>query len=255
MKIQHIRNATMIVESGDRKILVDPMMSKKGVYPTFTLLRFRPRKNPVVDLPDNAKESFRGITDCLVTHKHPDHIDKVAEAFLIENNIPVVCSELDEELFKKKGLLVSQTIKYWQKSEYLGGSITGIPARHGYGFIAKPMGNVTGFYIELPNEPSLYLSSDTIYTPEVKKALDELKPDITVVASGTAQLDIGQPLLMRIDDIVKFIRNSPGKAIANHLEAVNHCPTSRQQLKEILSKEGLLNKTWIPDDGDALEFD
>lgn len=254
MKIHQLRNATMVLETADHKILIDPMLSKKSVAPPFTLFRFKPRKNPIVDLPANSDSLLQGITHCLITHKHPDHIDRVAEKFLREQNIPVTCSQLDEKLFRKKGLNVVQTLDYWQPQGFLGGEITGIPARHGYGFIAGPMGNVMGFHIALPDNPSVYLSSDTIYTSQVKKALSELKPDIAVVASGTAQLDFGQPLLMRVDDIVHFAKDAPGRVICNHLEAVNHCPTTRTGLQARFDNEGLTEKTFIPADGETLTF-
>jgi L-ascorbate metabolism protein UlaG (beta-lactamase superfamily) len=170
---------------------------------------------------------------------------------LESKQIPIICSVKDEKKLRKKRLNVSQTIDYWKTSSFLGGSILGVPAVHGYGFIAKPMGNVMGFYIELPNEKSIYISADTIYTEDVHKVLTKLKPEISVLACGTAQLDVFQPLLMRIDDILKFIQNAPNKVIANHLEAVNHCPTTRIQLKNEVTKKGLSDKVLIPIDGDS----
>ncbi|WP_298115614.1 MBL fold metallo-hydrolase [Flavobacterium sp.] len=255
MKIHHLRNATLIIETGDKVILVDPMLGKKGTAgPTFTLFRFKPQRNPIVDLPNNAMSLVEKTTHCLLTHLHPDHLDKEAENFLRTKKTPIICSVKDEKALLKKGLNVVQTVDYWKKSNFLDGKIQGIPAVHGYGFVAKPMGNVMGFYIELPNEKSIYLSADTIYTDDVHKVLVEYKPQIAVVACGTAQLDIFQPLLMRMDDILKFVKNAPNKVIANHLEAVNHCPTSRVQLKNELSKIGLFEKVFIPVDGKSIEF-
>lgn len=116
------------------------------------------------------------------------------------------------------------------------------------------MGNVMGFVIQLANEKSIYISSDTIFTEHVEKVLTEFKPDISTVACGTARLDFGQPLLMRMDDILKFVKLAPGKVLANHLEALNHCPTTRLQLRTTLSENGLLSKTAIPNDGECLEY-
>jgi L-ascorbate metabolism protein UlaG (beta-lactamase superfamily) len=255
MKVHHIRNATMVIETGDKTILVDPMLGKKGsAGPTFTLFRFKPQRNPIVDLPNNTMSIVNKTTHCVITHLHPDHLDKAGEVFLKEKNIPVICSVKDEIELKKRGLNVSQTVEYWKESDFLGGKIRGIPAVHGYGFVAKPMGNVMGFFIELPNEKTLYLSADTIYTEDVDKALTELKPDIAVVACGTAQLDIFQPLLMRMDDILKFVKNAPNKVLANHLEAVNHCPTKRSALRKEVSNIGLTDKVFIPMDGENITY-
>ncbi len=254
MKIHHLRNATFIIEAGENIVLVDPMLGKVGSIPPFSLIRFKAKKNPIISLPSNCLEILKRVTHCVITHKHPDHIDTKGVNFLIKNNIPITCSKLDEKYFNKKGLNVTQSLDYWVKEYFLGGSVTGIPARHGYGFIASPMGNVMGFYIELPNTPSVYISADTIYTNDVDKVLQELKPDLSVVASGSAQLDIGKPLLMHLDDIVKFAKNAPNKVFANHLEALNHCPTTRKALKERLIDEGLINKVFIPNDGDRMEL-
>lgn len=254
MKIQHFRNATMVIEADDKVILVDPMIGPVGTMPTFTFFRFKARRNPIVPLPENCHAVLERVTHCIITHQHPDHLDQSAEKYLRERNTPVYCNVRDEKDLKKKGLNVVQSIEYWKGAEFLGGTIEGIPARHGYGFVAKPMGNVMGFYIQLPNQPSIYLSSDTIYTDAVDKVLKEYQPDIAVAACGTAQLDIFRPLLMTKEDIFKFVQNAPKKVLANHLEAVNHCPTTRKELKIALDGKGLLEKTFIPEDGESIEI-
>lgn len=255
MRIHHIRNATMVIETGDNTILIDPMLGKRGASaPPFAVVRFKARRNPILSLPANAMDIVNKTTHCLITHLHPDHLDETAIVFLKSENIPITCSIKDEKILRKKGLNIAATVDYWKKSEFQGGTIEGIPARHGYGFVAKPMGNVMGFYIELPDEKTLYLSSDTIYTPDVDKVLKEYQPDIGVVACGSAQLDIFKPLLMTMEDIIRFVKNAPSKVIANHLEAVNHCPTTRKGLKEALTKDGLSEKTLIPEDGEVMEL-
>ncbi len=254
MKVQHFRNATMVIEAEDKVILVDPMIGPMGTMPPFSFLRAKPKKNPIVSLPTNCSSTLERVTDCLITHRHPDHLDKEAEKYLVQKRIPITCSILDEKALRKKGLNVVRTVEYWKKINFLGGKIEGIPARHGYGFVAKPTGNVMGFYIELPDQPSIYLSSDTIYTDDVHMVLKEYKPAISVVATGTAQFDIFRPLLMTLDDVMKFVKNAPGKVIANHMEAVNHCSTTRKNLKDRLNVEGLIEKVYIPEDGDWIEL-
>ncbi|CAM1344833.1 MBL fold metallo-hydrolase [Tenacibaculum amylolyticum] len=256
MRIYHIRNATMIIESSNKVILVDPMLGKKGTAsPPFTLFRYKPKRNPILDLPNNGMEIINKTTHCLITHLHPDHLDKEGEKFLRKKNIPVICSVKDKKELEKRGLNVVQTVNYWKPSSFLGGTIEGIPAEHGYGLVRKIAGNVMGYYMQLPNEQSIYLSSDTVYTQDVDKVLTAYKPDISVAACGRAQLDFLKPLLMTMEDITRFIKNAPGKVIANHMEAVNHCPITRTQLQEELAKQGLSQKTLIPKDGGMMEFE
>ena len=255
MTIHHIRNASMIIETNDHVLLIDPMIGDVGTAaPPFSFIRFKPKKNPIVPLPKGVMDLIEKTTHCLITHQHADHLDKAALDFLRAKQIPISCSHLDTEDLLKKGLHVVNSIEYNQAHDFLGGSIEGIPARHGYGYVAKPMGNVMGYYIQLPNKPSVYLSSDTIYTEDVQNVLLNKQPDISVVACGSAQLDIFKPLLMTIEDITRFIVDAPYQVICNHLEAVNHCPTTRKGLKEHLISKGLIEKCWIPEDGDQRSY-
>lgn len=254
MKIHHLRNATFIIETGARFILVDPMLGRKGSGMPFTLFRFKARKNPTVELPEIAERLLDRVTHCLITHLHPDHIDQAAAKFLAERKIPVACSHLDRKKLEKQGLNIQLALQYWEPQNFLEGNIIGIPAIHGYGFVRKIAGNVMGFYLELQGDSSTYISSDTIYTDHVDRVLKEYEPDISVVAAGMAQLDFGDKLLMNEQDIVKFVQQSPGQVIANHMEALNHCPNTRASLKRILEDHDLIQKVLIPSDGETLSF-
>jgi L-ascorbate metabolism protein UlaG (beta-lactamase superfamily) len=264
MKIHHLRNATFVIESGANHIVIDPMLSDKGKLPPFAWFRHKPERNPIVSLPDNASQLLDKVTHCLITHsqafgikalQHTDHLDAAGESFLKNKNIPVVCREQDAPYLKKYGINVETTLSYWIPEQLLGGEITAIPAQHGHGWNHNLMANGAGFHLQLSGEPSIYISGDTVYTKEVERALTELKPDIAVVAAGSASLDVGGPILMPLEEIVTFARTAPNKVIANHLEALNHCPTTRSQLKHTLKNNGLLSKTFVPNDGETLTIE
>jgi hypothetical protein len=59
---------------------------------------------------------------------------------------------------------------------------------------------------------------------------------------------------MPLEGILTFARNAPGAVVANHLEALNHCPTRRVQLKQILADQGLGAKLYVPEDGETLKI-
>jgi len=263
MKIHHLRNATFIIETGADHILIDPMLGDKGSLPPFAYVRHKPRRNPTVPLPNNAAGLLGNVTHCLITHsrtfgikalQHTDHLDAAGESFLRTENIPVVCPQKDAAYLKKFGLRVEISLPYGMPQPFLGGQITAIPARHGHGWIHRLMANGAGFLVELPAEPSFYISGDTVYTKAVERVLTHRQPDLAVVAAGHASLDVGGSILMPLEEIVAFIRTAPGKVIANHLEALNHCPVTRSQLQEVLDKAGLLAKTFIPQDGETLSM-
>ncbi len=261
MKVHHLRNATFVIESKDRFILVDPMLGEKGSLPPFSFIRHKVARNPLVPLPDNAPWILDKVSHCLITHshtfglkalQHTDHLDKAGENFLKSKNTPVACRGGDAGYLEKSGLNVAVQLEFWKAQPFLGGKITAVPARHGHGWIHKTMANGAGYVLELPGEPSIYISGDTVYTEDVEKTLRELKPDIAVVASGSARMDVGGPILMPLHEILEFVANSPKWVIANHLEALNHCSTTRSLLRQELQKQNFLKKTFIPEDGDII---
>jgi hypothetical protein len=114
------------------------------------------------------------------------------------------------------------------------------------------MGPGLGYLLELPHEPRLYISGDTVLTPVVKHVLTNLQPDISILAAGSASLDIGRPILMPINEMLEFIRLSPGIVIATHMEAINHCPVTRAQFRDAVVQAGLTSKVCIPADGEIV---
>lgn len=263
MKLHHLRNATFVVETGEHHILVDPMLGGQGSLPPFAYFRHKAVKNPIVDLPENAGGILDRVTHCLVTHSrkwrmealtHTDHFDPPGRRFLRDNRIPVTCLRQDAGYMTRHGLRVEPALDYWRPADFIGGKITAVPARHGHNWTAALMANGAGFFLEPPGAPSLYISGDTVYTDDTEKALTRLKPDIAVVAAGNASLDVGGDILMSLGEIITFVRTAPGKVVANHLEALNHCPVTRRRLTKELNRHGLRSKVAIPDDGETLVF-
>lgn len=62
------------------------------------------------------------------------------------------------------------------------------------------MANGSGLYLQLPDKPTLYISGDTEYPKDVERTLTELNTDIVVMTSGSASLDISDPILMPLEE-------------------------------------------------------
>lgn len=257
MKINFLRSATLIIQSDEHVILVDPMLSRKGAMPTFSFFRHKAARNPLVELPNNAASALREVTVGLITHcqnKHVDHLDSKGEELLRGGNVPTYCRQDDYRYLKKRGL-AAHGLSMQVRQPFLGGHITLIPARHGHGWISALMGPGVGYVIELPNEPSVYISGDTVMTDDVRNALKDHQPDIAIVAAGNASTDVGKPILMSLDEVMEFTSLAPRKVVANHLEALNHCPVTRKQVAQSAIHAGLADRLMIPADGDVIEFE
>ena len=59
---------------------------------------------------------------------------------------------------------------------------------------------------------------------------------------------------MPMEEILEFIEMAPGIVIATHMNAFNHCTTTRSKLREAVSKAGLSEKVIIPEDGELLDL-
>lgn len=263
MKIHQLRNATMVVEVAGHTILIDPMLGGRGTIPPFALVRYRPKWNPLVDLPPGADALLERVDACLVTHsralnirllQHMDHLDPAGEKFLRGKGVPVGCADRDAAYLQRYGLTVEWAFPPQIEIPFFEGTVKAVDAVHGYGWIHRIMANGVGFLIRFPGEPSLYISGDTVLTEDVRRVLVEERPDVAVVAAGRARLDVGQPLLMNEQDLLEFVELAPGKVVANHMEALNHCPVTREQLRVLLHQRGWTEKVLIPEDGECLEL-
>ncbi|WP_231991061.1 MBL fold metallo-hydrolase [Pseudomonas sp. 7SR1] len=156
MKIQQIRNATIILESGPYRVLVDPMLAGKGTLPPLRLFGATQR-NPLVELPASAEKDLERVTHCLITHcqkGHFDHLDRTAKRWLREKRIPVICTPHDAGYLAKRGLNVQPLAEDHERPvSFLDGTLRSVRCTHGRGLVGKLMEHGVGYLIELPVNP------------------------------------------------------------------------------------------------------
>ncbi|MCA1248713.1 MBL fold metallo-hydrolase [Massilia sp. MS-15] len=256
MKITQLRNATAIIELGPYRILVDPMLAPQGSLPALKLGGGRQR-NPTVGLPAATDALLADVTHCLITHcqkGHFDHLDRAGRRWLRERAVPVICSAHDAAYLQARGLNVAPLAPGHAPQPLLGGQVTTVPCRHGRGALALLMEHGVGYYLELPGEPTLYLSGDTVLTPQVLAFVERQQPEVCLVPAGGARFDLGGEIIMDADEVVRLLQVTRGLVVANHLEALSHCPVTRRSLLETARTAGVAERLWVPDDGASLRF-
>lgn len=247
IEIQFIRNATLLIKMNGKRLLVDPMLADIGtIKPVpFTLNRV---KNPTVPLPVPVEE-LTDVQGILVTHRHFDHFDEVAKSRL-PKEIPLFCQPEDAKKFKKDGYSqvkpVNKTI-VWE-----GIKITRILGKHGTGLVGELMGSVSGFLLE-HNEEKIYIAGDTVLNKNIEEQIDKYKPQIIVLNTGAAKLYFGKPITMTKEEVIKIAQMATSsKIIAVHLEAINHCTLSRDELHSYMKEHKLEQRIIIPNDGEII---
>ncbi len=256
MKITQLRNATLIVHIGQRHILVDPMLAPQGALPPLRLLDGKRLRNPTVDLPTQAAAALDQVTHCLITHcqkGHFDHLDAFGKRWLRDRQTPVICTPHDAAYLQKRGLNVQALPEgHDQPKPFFEGHIRTVRCTHGEGVVGRMMEHGVGYLIEMPGEPSLYLAGDTILTPRVRAFVSQHQPGVSVVPAGGARFDIGGDIIMGVDDVMAFTRLANGTVVANHLEAISHCPVTRTELLAAGRQAGLSQRLVVPADGETV---
>jgi L-ascorbate metabolism protein UlaG (beta-lactamase superfamily) len=235
VRLRLIRNATVLLRTGGRKFLVDPMLDPAGARPPVENTP-NPRRNPLVELPEPAEVVVQGIDAIVVTHLHQDHLDGTAIERL-PKDVPLFGAPGDTDRLRALGFRDVRPVD--DRVDWEGVRITRTDGVHG------ELGPTPGFVID-----SLYVAGDTIWCDEVRAALDEHRPAVVVVNAGGACFLGGDPIVMTDDDVVAVARHAPdARVVAVHMEAINHCLLTRADLHQRLHDEDLTHQVTVPEDG------
>ena len=261
MLITQLRNATVLLEfqSAGQPVglLVDPMLAPRGSLPALRYLGVQRQRNPIVELPPQADAVLERVTHALITHcqrGHFDHLDRAGKRFLRERGIPVFCMPHDAAYLAQRGLQVQPLAGDARQPFALGGHICPIACVHGLGWVGRFMEHGHGYLLELPGEPSVYLAGDTVLTPTVRDCLAHLRPDVAVLPAGGARFDVGADILMDAAEVAQAAQLTPRAVVVNHLEALDHCPTTRASVRALARQGGWSHRLWVPEDGECREY-
>ena len=256
MQITQLRNATLVLEAAGHRLLVDPMLAPAGAIPALKYATRSRRRNPLVDLPASTDSALAGVSGALITHcqkGHFDHLDRAGSRWLRERAVPVWCAPDDQAFLRRRGLNANAISAEGEQTCW-GAEVQLVPCLHGRGVIGSLMAHGVGYSIRWPDQPSIYLTGDTILSPELEAFVVQQQPDIIVAPAGGARFDVGGEIIMGVDDILGLLRIAKGRVVANHLEALDHCPVSRRQLRDAADSAGLGQRLLIPDDGQCINL-
>jgi L-ascorbate metabolism protein UlaG (beta-lactamase superfamily) len=246
MRLRLVRHATLLLEYGGQVLLVDPMLDDAGARPAIQNSP-NPRNNPLVSLPMAAAQVIRGVEAVLVTHTHSDHWDETA-ARLLPKDISLFGQIEDEQKFRGQGFTRVHSVT--SSATWNGIEIRRTGGQHGRGEIGKAMAPVSGFVLRALGEPTLYIAGDTIWCDEVQTAIRDHKPAAIVVNAGAAQFLEGDPITMTADDVNTTCKAAMGaQLVAVHMESINHCLLTRDDLAFQLEAARVSEQVSIPQDG------
>ncbi|WP_272011192.1 MBL fold metallo-hydrolase [Roseovarius sp. ZX-A-9] len=225
-KITQIRNATLRIDYGGVRFLVDPMLADRHSFPGFPGTANSEQHNPMVHLPLPIADIV-DVDAVIVTHLHEDHWDQAARDAL-PKDLPVFAqNDADAEVIRGQGFTDVRVLS--ENSEFDGVRLIKTAGRHGtqahYEVMAELLGDVCGVVFNHPEEKTIYLAGDTIWNENVDAVLSAHAPEIAILNAGYAMVQgIDGGIIMGTEDVLRVHQAAPeARLIASHMEAINHC--------------------------------
>jgi L-ascorbate metabolism protein UlaG (beta-lactamase superfamily) len=238
LAVTYVGGPTVLLEYAGLRILTDPTFDPPGEYadPGSTTLI----KTAGPGLPLTAVEPVDAIL--LSHHEHPDNLDAAGRA-LVGTGIPTLTTP-----YAARGLDLPGVIGLdpWSTAALAAPAgpvtVTAVPARHGPPGSEAWVGPVTGFLLEAPGIPSLYVSGDNASLDSVDEIAARFAPvGFALLFAGAARVPaIDAPLTLTSADAVAAARLLGARVVvAVHTEDWAHFTESRADLEAAFAAAGL----------------
>ena len=250
--IRLVRNATLKINYAGHVILVDPVLAEKDTL----MSALGANKNPRVHLVMPIHEITNDVDMVLLTHNHIDHYEP-SVAKHMRKDIPFYVQPGDKEAIEKDGFNNVEVIE--DTKEFGDMTIFRTTGHHGFGKIGEMMGQVSGYVLTGKNCPTLYIMGDCKWETCIRETVERYQPNYIVVNSGGAAF----PEYSKTDgsiipderEVVEMLKTLPShiKLIAVHMDAIDHCQTTRTILRNEIQQHGMdMNRLIIPEDGEIV---
>lgn len=179
MKVTYLGTASVLLEYGGLRIITDPVLDPPGrVYsfgpwyaPKGWFASTRSYAAPL------TVAELGALDVALISHdQHADNLDEAGRALL--RGVPfVITNPHAARRLKATGLAAGES------TTVDGVTVTAVPARHGPRFTPQ-VSQVTGFLLAAEGEPTVWISGDTVLSPELRAALPTLRADVAIIHCG-----------------------------------------------------------------------
>ncbi len=181
--VRSIGGPTALVEIGGARFLTDPTFSPPGSYPVTPERSLVKTEGPAV-----APEDLGPVDAVLLSHdQHPDNLDPAGRAFVAHArrtfSTPLAASRLEGNV---NGLAPWERIRF-VAANGRSFTITAVPARHGPEGSEALTGPTTGFVIESPALPTVYVSGDNASVELVRGIAERVHVDVALLFAGGAK--------------------------------------------------------------------
>jgi L-ascorbate metabolism protein UlaG (beta-lactamase superfamily) len=200
--ITFIGHSSFLLQIAGRKVLVDPVFSKR-------LILLRRQRHPGL-----AVKELPPIDLVLLTHAHMDHLDLASLRRVIRTtrrlsgrSPEVVVPRGVEDLVEGLGFSAIHRLEWWESSAVQGLKITMTPCRHWGARIFRDTHRGYGGYVIEAAGQSIYHSGDTAYFDGFREIGKRLHPQIALLPIGAY-----------FPDTYRSVHTSPEEAVRGFVE-------------------------------------
>jgi L-ascorbate metabolism protein UlaG (beta-lactamase superfamily) len=236
--ITYVGGPTAILEYAGLTIVTDPTFDPPGTYAEPGSTTLVKTVGPAVERADLPPVDLVLLSH----HAHRDNLDYEGLELLATGVRTLSTMQAASELFG--GGVVG--LDSWEEFEIGGVVITAVPALHGPTGSELLVGPVSGFVLESPGEPRVYVSGDNASVPLVRQISEHFGGvDIALLFAGAARTPaIDAPLtLTSADAAVAAGILGAQRVVGLHTEHWQHFSESREQLEAAFAGTGVLVDT------------
>ncbi|MEU6238637.1 MBL fold metallo-hydrolase [Kitasatospora sp. NPDC047058] len=250
--VTHVGTATVLLEIGGLRLLTDPAFDPAPAEYRHDPVVLRSTAGPALGV-----EALPPLDAVLLSHdEHPDNLDAGGRALLerLPASTPVLTTV--GGAVRLGGSAVG--LAPWTTHTVTAGErtlrVTGTPGVHG------PVGEVTGFVIEVPGEEeTVYLSGDTVHVPELEAIGRRFRIGVALLHLGAARIDAfggGELITMDGRQAAALTRSLGAHTVVPlHYSSWEHFTEGREETTARFAEAGLADRLhWLtPGEPTALE--
>lgn len=222
---------TVLLEYAGLTILTDPTFDAPRAYE-------RPGSTTLVKThgPGLAADALPPVHLVLLSHhEHADNLDESGAA-LVASGIPTLTTPYAAEGLGQPHV---RGLAPWEWTERRGFTVTAVPALHGPGDAAGP---VTGFVLQAPDAPTVYVSGDNSELDAVDEVAARFAPvDVAILFAGAARVPrLDAALTLTSADAVAAARMLGARTVVGaHTDDWEHFSENRADLEAAFAADGM----------------
>lgn len=255
-----VGTATVLLRYAGFTILTDPNFLHQGdhVHLGYGIKSAR-RTNPAIDI-----EELPPLDLVVLSHKHDDHFDRIAEQKL-DKGVPIVTTPHAAKSLSQKGFRSTRALKTWETLTVNKGDaqlqITAMPGIHGPGVLAAALPPVMGSMLEFQSAAGvpqfrLYITGDTLVYDQLKEIPKRYPQiDLALMHLGGTKV-FGILLTMDAKQGVKALQIiAPNTAIPIHYNDYTVFKSPLEDFMQAVRDAGLENRVRYLNHGETFTFE